>query len=82
MGVSLAHAQSRYNLQAPQTETARRIYALHTEVLLICIGICVVVFAVLFYSIANTRRSHGREASNSQAIGPSSWRGRSFRSSS
>jgi cytochrome c oxidase subunit II len=61
-GVSLAHAQSRYNLQAPQTETARRIYALHTEVLLICIGICVVVFAVLFYSIAKHRRSHGREA--------------------
>jgi cytochrome c oxidase subunit 2 len=61
-GAGLAHAQHAYNLQPPQTSTARQIYSLHTLVLLVCFAICVIVFAVLFYSIARHRRSRGHEA--------------------
>jgi len=62
MGCVVAHAQNRYTLQPPQTAVAREIYSLHSTVLLICIAICVVVFAVLFYSIVRFRRSRGYEA--------------------
>jgi cytochrome c oxidase subunit II len=61
IGGSLAHAQSTYNLQPPKTQIAREIYSLHSSVLVIGIIICVVVFAVLFYSIAVHRRSRGHE---------------------
>jgi cytochrome c oxidase subunit II len=62
LGADLAHAQRAYNLQPPQTSTAREIYSLHTLVLLVCFAICVIVFAVMFYSIARHRRSRGHEA--------------------
>ena len=61
LAAGLARAQNAYTLQAPQTPIAREIYGLHAHVLLICIGICVVVFAVLFYSIVRYRRSRGHE---------------------
>jgi cytochrome c oxidase subunit 2 len=62
LGTVVAGAQSKYTLQAPQTAVAREIYSLHTTVLWICIAICVVVFAAMFYSIARHRRSRGYEA--------------------
>jgi len=61
MAAGLAHAQNAYTLPAPQTPIAREIYGLHTEVLLICVAICVVVFAALFYLIVKYRRSRGQE---------------------
>jgi cytochrome c oxidase subunit II len=62
LGADLAHAQRAYNLQPPQTSTAREIYSLHTLVLLVCFAICLIVFAVMFYSIVRHRRSRGHEA--------------------
>jgi len=62
VGAKIAFAQPGYNLQPPQTSTARAIYSLHMEVLWVCIVICVVVFAVMFYSIAWHRRSRGHVA--------------------
>jgi cytochrome c oxidase subunit II len=61
MAAGLAHAQNAYTLQEPQTPIAREIYALHDHVLLIGVGICVVVFAALLYSIVRYRRSRGHE---------------------
>jgi cytochrome c oxidase subunit 2 len=57
----VACANSTYGFQPPKTEVARQIVELHTLVLVICIGICAVLFALLFYSIAKHRRSNGRE---------------------
>ena len=57
-----AHAEWAYTLQPPQTSTARQIIALHSEVNWVCFAICVIVFAVMFYSIARYRRSRGHQA--------------------
>ena len=59
---SLVWAQSRYNLQEPQTEVARQTYDLHTIVLVICLVICVGVFGMMFYSVIRHRKSVGHQA--------------------
>jgi len=61
-GADLAHAYPAITLQPPHTSTAREIYSLHTLVNVVCFAICLIVFAVLFYSIARHRRSRGHEA--------------------
>jgi cytochrome c oxidase subunit II len=58
----LSHARHQYNLPPPETSSARLIYSLHTEVWVVCAVICVVVFAVMFYSLVRFRRSRGHEA--------------------
>ena len=58
---AIAHAQSMYTLQEPQTPIAREIYTLHEHVLLICAGIFAAVSAALFYAIVRYRRSRGHE---------------------
>ena len=62
VSAKIAAAQSGYNLQPPQTSVARTIYALHMQVLWVCTAICVVVFAVMLYSIVWHRRSRGHAA--------------------
>jgi len=58
----LVHAQSRYNLQPPQTIIAREIYTLHTIILLICVVIFIVVFGAMFYALWRHRKSVGHKA--------------------
>src|SRR5258706_3716954 len=58
----LACAQSKYNLQPPQTIIAHEIYDLHIFLVGICAVIFVVVFALMLYSIVRHRRSVGHSA--------------------
>jgi cytochrome c oxidase subunit 2 len=50
------------NLQPPVTQIAREIYSIHHMMLLICLGIFIVVFGVMFYSIFKHRKSVGHQA--------------------
>ncbi len=54
--------QSRYNLQPPVTRVARDMYELHLWMLGICAVIFVVVFGFMFYSIWKHRKSVGYKA--------------------
>jgi cytochrome c oxidase subunit 2 len=58
----LTGAQIVSNFQPPKTSIAHQIYDLHFFVQAICVGICVVMFAVLFYAIARFRKSPRRTA--------------------
>jgi cytochrome c oxidase subunit II len=58
----LTRAQSGANFQPPKTQIAHQIYDLHFFVQAICVGICVVIFAVLLYAIARFRKSSRRTA--------------------
>jgi cytochrome c oxidase subunit II len=51
-----------FNLPAPQSDIAARIYDLHTLILLICLGIFVVVFGAMFYALYRHRRGVGHQA--------------------
>ncbi len=57
-------AQAAYalNLHAPVTEIARQIYDLHMLIVYICLGIFVVVFSIMFYSLYKHRKSVGHQA--------------------
>jgi cytochrome c oxidase subunit 2 len=59
-----AAIQSKYNLAPPVTQIAREIHDLHWMMLLICGGIFVVVFGVMFYSIWKHRKSKGAVAAD------------------
>jgi len=50
------------NLPAPKSDIAVRIYDIHTLILLICLGIFVVVFGVMFYALFKHRKSVGHQA--------------------
>ncbi len=52
---------SKYNLQTPQSEVARDIFDLHILIMWVCVGIFVVVFGVMFYSIWKHRKSVGHQ---------------------
>ncbi len=58
-GAALAN---RYNLQEPQSIIAHEIYDLHTLIMLIIVGIFVVVFGAMTYSIVMHRKSVGHKA--------------------
>jgi cytochrome c oxidase subunit 2 len=58
-GAALAN---RYNLQEPQSIIAHEIYDLHTLIMLIILGIFVVVFGAMTYSIVMHRKSVGHKA--------------------
>jgi len=53
---------NRYNLQEPQSVIARQIYDLHTLIMWIIVGIFVVVFGLMTYSIIKHRKSVGHKA--------------------
>jgi len=57
-----SHAAYALNLRAPATEIASQIYDLHMLILWVCIGIFVVVFGFMFYSIFKHRKSVGHKA--------------------
>jgi len=51
---------SIFNFQPPQTQIAHEMYDLHFFVQAICVGICVVMFAVLFFLLVRYRKTPGR----------------------
>jgi len=53
---------NRYNLQEPQSTIAHQIYDLHTLIMWIIVGIFVVVFGAMTYSIVAHRKSVGHKA--------------------
>lgn len=54
-----AHADWETNLPVGVTETSRDIHGLHMLILWICVGIGVVVYGVLVYSLIHHRKSKG-----------------------
>lgn len=54
--------ESNYNMPVGVTPLSHQIYELHMLIFWICVGIGVVVFGVLFYSLAMHRKSRGYEA--------------------
>ena len=62
MATGNAQATYELNLHAPVTEIARQIYDLHMLIVYVCLGILVVVFGVMFYSIYAHRKSVGHQA--------------------
>ncbi len=57
-----ANAAYALNLRTPVTEIAKQIYDLHMLIVYICLGIFVVVFGVMFYSLYKHRKSVGHQA--------------------
>jgi len=57
-----AHAEYGLNLKAPATEIASQIYDLHMLIVWVCLGIFIVVFGAMFYSIYKHRKSVGHKA--------------------
>lgn len=57
LGAATAWADYRVNIPVGPTETSRMIYDFHMYAIWVCVGIGVVVFGVMFYSIINHRKS-------------------------
>ena len=58
----LAAAEYGYNLPPPATSLAREILQLHNLIFFICLGIFVLVFSFMFYSIYAHRKSRKHKA--------------------
>jgi len=57
-----ANADYALNLKTPATEIASQIYDLHMLIIWVCLGIFVIVFGLMFYSILKHRKSVGHKA--------------------
>lgn len=57
LGAAAAWADYHVNIPVGPTETSRMIYGFHMYAIWVCVGIGVVVFGVMFYSIINHRKS-------------------------
>ena len=57
-----ANTSNGYNLPIGVTGLSENMYALHMEVFWICVGIAVVVFGAMIYSLVKFRRSQGAVA--------------------
>src|SRR5216683_1433220 len=57
-----ANTSNGYNLPLGVTSLSRDIYALHMEVFWICVGIAVLVFGAMIYSLLKFRHSRGAVA--------------------
>ncbi|MFZ3042603.1 MAG: cytochrome c oxidase subunit II [Thiobacillus sp.] len=69
MGAALATSQSTladygYNLQIPASQVAQDVFELHNLIMLVCLGIFIVVFGAMFYSLLKHRKSLGHKAAN------------------
>jgi cytochrome c oxidase subunit 2 len=58
-GTAAANTSNGYNLPIGVTDLSQSMYALHMEVFWICVGIAVVVFGAMIYSLVKFRRSQG-----------------------
>ncbi|MEA3152383.1 MAG: cytochrome c oxidase subunit [Gammaproteobacteria bacterium] len=54
-----ANTSNGYNLPIGVTDLSKAMYGLHMEVFWICVGIAVVVFGVMIYSLVKFRQSKG-----------------------
>ena len=63
LSLDVALADIPYNMPVGITEISREVYSLHMYIFWICVGISVVVFGAMFYSIVRHRKSAGRKAS-------------------
>jgi cytochrome c oxidase subunit 2 len=63
LSASSAYADFQFNLQPAVTPIATEIYDLHNLILLVCLGIFIIVFGVMFYSLYKHRKSVGHQAS-------------------
>jgi cytochrome c oxidase subunit 2 len=59
-----ALADYAYNLQAPASKVAHDVFQLHNLIMLVCLGIFVVVFGAMFYSLIKHRKSAGHQAAH------------------
>lgn len=59
LGLASGFALAEYKLNIPvgPAETSRIIYSFHMYAIWVCVGIAVVVFGIMFYSILNHRKS-------------------------
>ena len=69
VGVALAASQPAwaeyaYNLQPPASGVAHDVFQLHNLIMLVCLGIFVVVFGAMFYSLLKHRKSVGHQAAH------------------
>lgn len=64
MTTQWAYAGYELNLQIPESPIAGQIYHLHTLIMYVVLGIFVVVFSAMFYSIYAHRKSKGHSAAN------------------
>jgi len=58
-GTAGANTSNGYNLPIGVTDISKALYGLHMEVFWICVGIAVVVFGVMIYSLVTFRHSKG-----------------------
>jgi len=59
-----ALAEYGYNLQVPASQVAQDVFQLHNLIMLVCLGIFVVVFGAMFYSLLKHRKSVGHQAAH------------------
>ncbi|MDP1643910.1 MAG: cytochrome c oxidase subunit II [Thiobacillus sp.] len=59
-----ALAEYAYNLQTPASGVAQDVFDLHNLIMLVCLGIFVVVFGAMFYSLLKHRKSLGHKAAH------------------
>jgi cytochrome c oxidase subunit 2 len=59
---SLAAAEYGLNFQKPATALAHEVYGLHMLIMMVCVGIGIVVFGAMFWSIIMHRKSRGHKA--------------------
>jgi cytochrome c oxidase subunit 2 len=69
MGAAWAASQSAladyaYNLQPPVSQVARDVFHLHNLIMMVCVGIFIVVFGAMFYSLFKHRKSAGHKAAH------------------
>ncbi len=69
IGAVLAFSQSAlaeyaYNLQIPASKVAQDVFDLHNLIMLVCLGIFIVVFGAMFYSLLKHRKSVGHKAAH------------------
>jgi cytochrome c oxidase subunit II len=60
----LALADFAYNLQPPASQIAQDVFELHNLIMLVCLGIFIVVFGAMFYSLIRHRKSKGHKAAH------------------
>ncbi len=58
-GAAHANTSNGYNLPIGVTDLSKAMYGLHMEVFWICVGIAVVVFGAMIYSLVKFRKSQG-----------------------
>ena len=59
---TLASAEYGLNFQKPVTAIAQEVYGLHMLIMMVCVGIGIVVFGAMFWSIVMHRKSRGHKA--------------------